>query len=110
MRRMIRPKRLHRGDAVAVVSPSWGGPSLYPKAYELGLHNLEQSLGLRVKEYSTARADADYLAANPLARADDINAAFSDPDVAMIIASIGGDDSVRLLPFIDVENALRHPK
>ena len=106
----IKPKRIRAGDSVAIVSPSWGGPSLYPVVYELGLRNLERSLGVRIQEYPTARASVDYLAANPRARADDINAAFADSEVSMILASIGGEDSIRILPFIDVENALRNPK
>jgi muramoyltetrapeptide carboxypeptidase LdcA involved in peptidoglycan recycling len=105
-----KPLRLKPGDTVAVVSPSWGGPSVFPKAYELGLKNLMETLGVVVKEYPTARAADAFLYANPQARADDINAAFADPEVAMILASIGGEDSIRILPFIDVENALSHPK
>jgi len=106
----IKPDRLRPGDTVAVVSPSWGGPSVFPKAYELGLKNLRETLGVNVKEYPTARAADSFLYANPKARAEDINAAFADPYVAMIIASIGGEDSIRILPYIDIENVLRNPK
>jgi muramoyltetrapeptide carboxypeptidase LdcA involved in peptidoglycan recycling len=106
----IKPSRLRPGDTVAVVSPSWGGPSIYPRAFELGLRNVREALGVHVKEYPTARAADPYLYANPKARAEDINAAFADPDAAMILASIGGEDSIRILPFLDIENALRHPK
>jgi len=105
----IKPKRLCKGDTVAVVSPSWGGPSQFPHIYESGLRTLE-GLGLVIKEYPSARKDADYLYNNPEFRAKDINDAFADPKVKGIITSIGGDDSVRILPFIDLDIIRSNPK
>jgi len=107
---LLRPPRLSRGDTVAVLSPSWGGPSIYPNVFELGLRNLENLFGLKIKEYPTARmADAE-IYANPKARAEDINRAFADPEVKGIIASIGGDDSVRILPYLDLDTIFANPK
>ncbi|MHB8636273.1 MAG: S66 family peptidase [Fimbriimonadaceae bacterium] len=107
---MIKPPRLCPGDTVAVVSPSWGGPACFPHVYELGLRNLETLLGLRVKEYPTARMSDEELYFNPKRRAEDVNSAFGDPDVSGIIASIGGSESVRVLPFLDVDAIMAHPK
>lgn len=107
---MLKPKRLQAGSKVAIVSPSWGGPSRFPDIYELGLKNLETFFGLQVQEFPSARMDAEVLDRNPELRAKDINAAFGDPTIDAIFASIGGDDSVRILPFIDIETVLRHPK
>ena len=107
---MQKPPRLRPGDTVAVLSPSWGGPSCFPHVYELGLRNLESLFGLRVKEFPTARMAPDELYFNPKRRADDINAAFADPEVSGIIASIGGSESVRILPYLDVDAILAHPK
>lgn len=56
------------------------------------------------------RKEEAWLTKNPQARADDIMAAFSDPSVDGIIASIGGDDSVRLLPHIDFNVIKNNPK
>jgi muramoyltetrapeptide carboxypeptidase LdcA involved in peptidoglycan recycling len=97
---MIKPNRLRQGDTVAIVSPSWGGPSVFPHIYENGLKVLEE-WGLKIKEFSTAKMDASFLRSNPQVRANDINAAFADPKVKAVFASIGGDDSVRILPFLD---------
>jgi muramoyltetrapeptide carboxypeptidase LdcA involved in peptidoglycan recycling len=80
------PQKLKPGDIVAIVSPSWGGPSVFPHIYENGLKILE-NWGLKVKEYPTARADADYLRKNPKIRAKDINDVFSDPEVKAIFTS-----------------------
>lgn len=108
--RFAKPSRLMEGDTVAVVSPSSGLPSMFPRVYELGIRMLEQRLGLRVKEYPTARADSDFLYRNPRTRAEDVNKAFGDPDVKAIIASIGGDDSIRTLPYLDKEAIESNPK
>lgn len=103
------PKKLKAGDTVAIISPSWGGPSVFPHIYENGLKILEE-WGLKIKEYPTARAEVDYLRKNPEFRAKDINDAFADPEVVAIVASIGGDDSVRILPYLDREIIKNNPK
>jgi muramoyltetrapeptide carboxypeptidase LdcA involved in peptidoglycan recycling len=107
--KIIKPNKLSIGDTVAIVSPSWGGPSKFPNVYELGLVTL-RNLGLKIKEYPATKKDADFLYQNPEVRANDINMAFVDPEVKAIIASIGGEDSVRILPFLDVEIIKNNPK
>lgn len=52
----------------------------------------------------------DELDKNPRLRADDINAAVKDPDIKAIITTIGGDDSVRLLPYLDYRAISENPK
>lgn len=105
----IKPKKLQKGDTIAVVSPSWGGPSVFPHIYESGIKTLE-ILGLKVKEYPSARKEADYLYNNPEFRAKDINGAFADKEVKAIFISIGGDDSVRIMPFINTDVIWKNPK
>ena len=94
---------------MAIVSPSWGGPSVFPYIYENGLKILKE-WGLKIKEYPTARGKAEFLRNNPQIRAKDINEAFADPEVKAIFASIGGDDSVRILPYLDKETIQSNPK
>lgn len=105
----IRPRRLHPNDTVAVLSPSWGGPAAFPHVYQAGLDVL-RSWGLRVREYPTTRMSPAELAADPRGRARDLAAAFEDPDVAGILASIGGDDAVRLLPHLNPAVITANPK
>lgn len=105
-----KPHRLSQGDTVAIISPSWGGPGIFPHIYENGLKVLREEFGLVIKEYPTARAEDNYLYHHPQARAADVNQAFADPEVKAIIASIGGDDSVRILPYLDAEIIRSHPK
>jgi muramoyltetrapeptide carboxypeptidase LdcA involved in peptidoglycan recycling len=102
---IVKPERLRPGDVVAVVSPSWGGPARFPATYEAGLDTL-RSLGLVVREYPSARA----LNASVDERVRDIHAAFADKGIRAIIASVGGDDSVRLLPKLDSRLLARNPK
>ena len=106
---MIKSKRLKQEDTVAIVSPSWGGPGVFPHIYENGLKVLRE-WGLKIKEFPTARMDAGFLRANPQVRAKDINDAFADSEVKAIFASIGGDDSARILPFVDKKIVANNPK
>ncbi|MDC3957431.1 LD-carboxypeptidase [Polyangium jinanense] len=106
----IRPRHLRPGDTVAVVSPSWGGPALFPHVFERGLAVLREDFGLRVREMPTARMTPAALQADPRARAADLHHAFADPEIAAIIASIGGEDSVRVLPYLDRELIRTNPK
>jgi muramoyltetrapeptide carboxypeptidase LdcA involved in peptidoglycan recycling len=92
-----------------VLSPSWGGPSVFPHVYEHGLTVLRE-WGLEVREYPSARAPSQRLQRDPRFRADDINAAFADSSVSAIVASIGGDDSIRLLPYLDETAIAANPK
>jgi muramoyltetrapeptide carboxypeptidase LdcA involved in peptidoglycan recycling len=94
---------------VAVLSPSWGGPSVFPHVYEQGLSVLRR-WGLRVREYPTTRAPADALERDARGRARDLNAAFADPEVRAIFSSIGGEDSMRLLPHLDGARWAEDPK
>jgi muramoyltetrapeptide carboxypeptidase LdcA involved in peptidoglycan recycling len=104
-----KPQKLHRGDTVAIVSPSWGGPIAFPHIYENGLKILRE-WGLKIKEFPTARMDTDFLRANPQVRAKDINDAFANTEVKAIFVSIGGDDSVRILPFLNKKIITNNPK
>lgn len=106
----IKPDKLQRGDTIAVVSPSWGGPSVFPHVFDNGLEVLRQKFELKIREFPTARMKADKLHSNPKTRADDINAAFADKDVKAILASIGGDDSARILRYLDLKTIRKNPK
>ena len=69
-----------------------------------------RSLGLRVRlmpHTGAARGGAHVSAEE---RADDIHAAFADPDVSVILTAIGGDASVDLLPHLDYDLIKAHPK
>ena len=108
--KMIKPPKLNPGDRIATVSLSWGGPSAFPHRYQFGVQQLQEEFGLQVVEMPNTLKDADWLARNPKARADDLMEAFADPSIKGIFATIGGDDSIRLLPYVDVEIIQNNPK
>ena len=54
--------------------------------------------------------DAVYLSKNPKARADDLMAAFADETIEGIISTIGGEDSIRTLPYLDLDLIRNNPK
>jgi hypothetical protein len=47
---MLRPNRLRDGDKVAIVSPSWGGPALFPHVLDFGIRVLRERFHLDVTE------------------------------------------------------------
>src|SRR3989344_2217604 len=106
----IKPKRLSTGDTVAVISPSWGGPGMFPHVFELGLKNLKKYFGIKIKEFPFTRANPAVVYKNPKKRALDINRAFADKNVKAIITSIGGNDGIRVLPFLDKKIIKNNPK
>lgn len=109
-RPLIKPPKLNVGDTVATISLSWGGPATVPHRYEAGICQLADAFGLRVVESRHALADADWLWRNPRARADDLMEALTNPAINAIISTIGGDDSIRLLPYLDLEVIRQNPK
>ena len=102
----VLPPKPRPGDRVAVLSPSAGLPGLFPLPYELGLRRVREEFGLVPVEYPTTRA----VGASPRERAADVNAAFADPSIRAVIATIGGDDQLTVLPHLDVEPVLADPK
>jgi muramoyltetrapeptide carboxypeptidase LdcA involved in peptidoglycan recycling len=107
---MIKPHKLNPGDKIATVSLSWGGPGTYPYRYQIGVQQLQKEFGLQVVEMPNTLKDADWLARNPKARAEDWMQAFADPSIKGIFSTIGGDESIRLLPYIDFNVIREYPK
>ncbi|WP_035843399.1 S66 family peptidase [Kitasatospora azatica] len=102
----LYPPKPRPGDRVAVLSPGAALPAIFPHPYELGLRRLREEFGLEPVEYPTTRK----LGASPQERAADLHAAFADPSVKAVIASIGGDDQITVLPHLDRELIAANPK
>jgi muramoyltetrapeptide carboxypeptidase LdcA involved in peptidoglycan recycling len=102
----IYPPKPRPGDRVAIVSPSAGLPELFPAPYELGLRRLREDFRLVPVEYPATRR----MGASPEERADDLHAAFVDPEIKAVIASIGGDDQITVLPHLDADLIRANPK
>lgn len=109
---MIKPGRLHRGDKVAVVSLSSGmlGEKRYMHKYELGKSRLQDLFGLEAVAMPNALKGIRYLYEHPEKRAEDWMMACEDSSIKAIITSIGGDDGISLLPYVDFDVLHRNPK
>ena len=106
-----KPVRLNEGDRVAAVSLSWGGagdPDILWR-YQIGKERLEE-FGLTVVEMPHTLKGSEYVYKHPEERAHDLMDAFQDPSIKGIFSCIGGDDSIRMLPYIDYEIIKRNPK
>lgn len=98
--------KLQSGDRVAIVSPSFAAPGFAPRVHEQAMQRVVSELTLNPVEYPTTRT----VDALPQARAADINAALADPDIGAILATLGGDDQITVLPYLDAEVASDNPK
>lgn len=105
-KQFIYPTKVKAGDKVAILSPSAGLPEIFPEVYELGLRRLHKEFGLIPVEYPTTRK----MHSTPEARAHDIMTAFADPEIKAVICSIGGDDQIKVLKYLDPEVLRAHPK
>ncbi|MEN2767834.1 S66 family peptidase [Ornithinibacillus xuwenensis] len=108
----VKPKSLNPGDKVATISLSWGGAGDKELRwrYEQGVKRLEEVFELEVVAMPNSLKGTDYIYHNPQARAEDFMAAFRDPSIKGIISNIGGDDSIRMLPYIDYNVIHNNPK
>jgi muramoyltetrapeptide carboxypeptidase LdcA involved in peptidoglycan recycling len=94
---MLAPAKLRPGDRVAVVSPSFAAPAIGPAVHEQAMRRIRDELGLDPVEYPTTRQ----LGAAPADRAADLHAAFADPSIRAVFATVGGDDQITVLPLLD---------
>lgn len=98
---MIRPKKLNKGDKIAVVSLSRGvlGMPFCKHELEIGLQRLKD-FGLIPVVMPNALKDINYLENHPEAKAADLKMAFMDDSIKGIICAIGGDDTYRTIPYL----------
>ena len=109
---MIKPNKLNKGDKIAIVSLSWGGlgdEELIHKYY-IAKERLESVFGLEVVTMPNALKGSKFVYEHPEARAQDLIDAFKDESIKGIFCAIGGDDTIRLLPYIDYEVIKSNPK
>src|SRR4051794_21045294 len=103
---MLSASALVPGDRVAIVSPAFAAPAVAPVLHEQAMRRLREVTGLIPVEYPTTRE----LGASPESRAADVNAAFADPSIRAILATIGGDDQILVVPHLDAALAQADPK
>ena len=109
---LINPKKLNHGDKIATVSLSWGiaGEPDARWRYDLAVKRMKEIFGLECVAAPNSMRGEKYLKENAEARAEDLMWAFSQTDIRGIVANIGGNDSIRLFPYIDCDIIRNNPK
>jgi muramoyltetrapeptide carboxypeptidase LdcA involved in peptidoglycan recycling len=103
---IVHPTKARVGDRVAVLSPSFAAPGAAPAVHEQAMRRLTEVTGLVPVEYPTTRR----LGASARDRAADLNAAFADPEIHAVLATIGGEDQITVIPHLDADAVRANPK
>ncbi|MDQ4114516.1 MAG: LD-carboxypeptidase [Actinomycetota bacterium] len=103
---IVKPPKAVAGDKVAVLSPSFAAPGVAPAIHEQALARLTEVTGLVPVEYPTTRK----VGATPQERAADLNAAFGDPEIRAVLATIGGEDQITVISHLDADLVRADPK
>jgi muramoyltetrapeptide carboxypeptidase LdcA involved in peptidoglycan recycling len=103
---LLHPPKARPGDKVAVVSPSFAAPGVAPAVHEQAMRRLAEVTGLVPVEYPTTRQ----VGASARERAADLNAAFADPGIRAILATIGGEDQIQVVAHLNPDLVRKDPK
>lgn len=107
--KIIKPKKLQKGDVVGVVSPSEPITQNLKKQFDEAVAAL-QGFGLKLKFGKHIFDQYFYNAGTKKARIEDFNEIWKDPEVKMILMSQGGETANHLLDGIDYEAIKNNPK
>ena len=102
---LVHPPKAQPGDRIAVVSPSFAAPEFFPQVHEQAMRRLTEVTGLIPVEYPSTRR-----ASSPEERARDLNAAFADPEIRAVLAVVGGEDQITVVPHLDASLVQANPK
>lgn len=102
----IKLIKLKKGDKVAIVSPSFGAPGVWPHIYELGLKRVQEVFNLEPVEFSVTKK----VGASKEERSKDLINAFENKEIKGVIASLGGDDQVTYIKNLPTEPFTDNPK
>lgn len=112
MKELIIPHKLDRGDTVAFISLSGGraGDEDMLYRYQRGKQRFGDAFDVEVVETPHALMGSSFLYEHPEKRAEDLMWALKDKSIRGIICNMGGDDSYRVLPYIDPQVIHDNPK
>lgn len=112
MNDLIVPKVIQKGDTIALISISGGraGDEDMFCRYQIGKQRLEKIWDLNVITTPNALKGSQFLYEHPEARAEDLMWALKNNNVDGIICMMGGDDSYRVFPYLDLNIINRNPK
>jgi len=105
--RIIKPKKLQKGDLIGVISPASTPDDL--SKIENGVNYLEK-LGYRVAVAKNVGKERGYLAGEDSERLEDFHTMFSDKEVKAVFTLRGGYGSTRLLDKVNYNLIRQNPK
>lgn len=105
--RYIKPKRLHKGDLIGIISPASTPDDL--TRINSGVKYLEK-LGFKVLVGSNVGKNHGYLAGSDEERLNDLHSMFKNKMVKAVMCVRGGYGSPRLLDRIDFKLIKKNPK
>lgn len=105
----MKLKPLKKGDIIGIYSPSSPITSIGPNRFQRGKEYLKKK-GFEILEGSLTGKRDFYRSGTIQERAEELNSLIRNPQVACIMSTIGGMNSNSLLPYLDYEAFLKHPK
>lgn len=102
-------RHLQKGDKIGIYSPSSPASATSPLRYERAKDWLEQKGFIVVPGSLTGKED-HYRSGTIQERAAELNELMAREDLSCIMSMIGGTNSNSLLPYLDFELLIKHPK
>lgn len=94
---------------LGIITPSTPAPALFETRYKRAL-NMLRSMNIEFKEGAFVTSKNGYVSANAQDRAKDIHQMYSDDEIGLIMATIGGNYSAEILPYLDWNLLAKNPK
>lgn len=105
----MNPVSIRRGINIGIFSPSSPASVSSLSRYKRGKAFLEQRNINLIEGSLTGKSDS-YRSGTPKERAEELNELLRNPNVHIIMSTIGGTNSNSMLPFIDYEAFQNKPK
>jgi len=102
-------QRLKKGDKIGIFTPSSPSTVTANKRFQRAKSFIEEKGFVIVEGELTGQSDV-YRSGSPKARAEELNKLLRNPDIKMIMSTIGGTNSNSMLPYIDYEAFKDYPK
>lgn len=101
--------RLKSGDKIGIFSPSSPSTVTAYKRYQRAKNFIENK-GFIIVEGNLTGHSETYRSGSPKKRAEELNELLLDPEIKMIMSTIGGTNSNSILPYINYESFRNNPK
>jgi muramoyltetrapeptide carboxypeptidase len=102
-------QRLEKGDLIGIFSPSSPATYTVPKRFNRAKEYLKAK-GFNIFEGKLTGKHDYYRSGSIQERAEELNELIRNPEIKCIMSTIGGMNSNSLLPYVDYDAFLKHPK